>query len=268
MLQPDYEQALARAIEAQGSIAFPRRLARLIATQVSADCTLMVGYREGGPAVYLYDNLRHRRELLFQQYLSGIYAEDPFFRALSSGLAEGVYPLRRLVAELGADPHYMAVFYQTTGWREELGLVVELGRGQWLMIFLGRLQARSFGMQEQTRLQQCLPVLAALCRQHWPQGCAEMALSPPGQPDMRARVELALDSFGQNRLTRRERQVAARLIRGLDNDAIARELGNGPGTVKNHRKHLYAKLGLDSQAALFSCFLNHLITDDVRMSER
>lgn len=65
MLQPDYEQALARAIEAQGSIAFPRRLARLIATQVSADCTLMVGYREGGPAVYLYDNLRHRRELLF-----------------------------------------------------------------------------------------------------------------------------------------------------------------------------------------------------------
>lgn len=259
--QQEYDQALAQAISALGSVAFPRRLAALVATRVDADCTLMLGYRNGGPAIYLYDNLRHRRELLFQQYLSGVYAEDPFYRALSSGLKEGVYSLRTLVAEQGMGPHYMAGFYDATGWQEELGLVVALGEGQWLTLFLGRLAPLPFDREEQARLRRLLPVLGALCRQHWPKGCGAMAQAPPEQTDMRARVEQALASFGQGRLTRRERQVAVLLVQGLDNDAIAGELGIGSGTVKNHRKHLYARLDLDSRAALFAFFINHLITD-------
>ncbi len=54
--------------------------------------------------------------------------------------------------------------------------------------------------------------------------------------------------------------MAGLLLQGLDTEAIAHELGIGSGTVKNHRKHLYAKLHLRSRAELFSFFLNHLIT--------
>ncbi|KAL8181357.1 UNVERIFIED_CONTAM: hypothetical protein K2H54_000229 [Gekko kuhli] len=41
------------------------------------------------------------------------------------------------------------------------------------------------------------------------------------------------------------------ILPGLDTEAIAGALGIGSGTVKNHRKHLYAKLHLRSRAELF-----------------
>lgn len=261
----EYQQMLTRTIGAMGTVAFVRLLADLVATQVSSDCTLMLNYRSGGPAVYLFDNLQHRRDLLFQQYLNGVYAEDPFYRALGRGLNEGVYSLRTLVAEQGVGLHYMAGFYQATGWQEELGLVISLHKGQWLILFLGRMAARPFSAHEQTRLRHLLPVLGVLCRQHWPSDGDVIALAPPDPvslaPDsMRSQIDMALASFGQSRLTRREQQVAALLIQGRDNEVIAQQLGIGVGTVKNHRKHLYGKLHIDSQAALFARFLNHLIT--------
>lgn len=254
------ETLLTRAIEALGSAAFPRALAGLLQSLIDCDCLLMVGYRRGGPAVYLYDNLSRRRELLFQRYLNGLYTEDPFCRALSAGLEPGVYSLRGLAAEQGMSPRYLADFYRDTGWREELGLVIRLSHGQWLMMFMGRLQPRLFGPAEQASLRRRLPLLEALCRRHWPVGTAPLALAPPGGLDMEQRVQAALASFGRGRLTRREAQVAALLVQGMDNEAIAASLGIGAGTVKNHRKHLYAKLGVDSRSALFARFLSHLIT--------
>lgn len=278
----DYQQALAKAISAIGSVAFVRRLAELVATQVASDCSLVLSYRSEGAAVYLYDNVQHRRDLLFQQYLNGLYAEDPFYRALSCGLTDGVYSLRTLVAEQGGGPYYMADFYQATGWQEELGLVVSLYKEQWLTLFLGRLSSVPFSTDEQAKLHSLLPVLSALCRQHWPATSELIAQSPPHSSahtsprsppssssslpitappsKMRAQVDKALASFGQPRLTPREQQIAALLLQGRDNAAIAEQLGIGVGTVKNHRKHLYSKLHIDSQAGLFAHFLNHLIT--------
>ncbi|MBO1518532.1 LuxR C-terminal-related transcriptional regulator [Oceanisphaera pacifica] len=270
----DYQAALTQAIQALGTAAFVRRLAELVATQIRCDCTLVLSYRSNGAAVYLYDNLQHRRDLLFQQYLNGVYADDPFYRALSQGLTDGVYSLGALVAQQGRGPDYMSSFYQATGWQDELGIVLSLHKGQWLTLFLGRLSAKPFTRSEQARLHSLLPLLSALCRQHWPLEHEAMALSPqPNSPvsvsptldganKMRSQLEQALASFGLPRLTPREQQVAALLIQGQANHAIAEQLGIGVGTVKNHRKHLYSKLHIDSQSALFAHFLNHLITQE------
>jgi FixJ family two-component response regulator len=53
-----------------------------------------------------------------------------------------------------------------------------------------------------------------------------------------------------DRLTRREREVATRLIRGLSNKEIASELGAAEKTVKVHRGRAMAKLEVDSVAEL------------------
>ncbi len=42
---------------------------------------------------------------------------------------------------------------------------------------------------------------------------------------------------------------------GYSSKGIAERLGITLGTVKNHRKHLYAKLQINSQAELFNLFL-------------
>ena len=284
--QEHIQQAVTEAVQAIGSAGFDRCLAKLVNAHVASDCCLVLSYPLSGAAVYLYDNLADKRELLFSQYLNGIYAYDPFYRALRQGLSEGVYSLPSLLAQAsqlgqGApSPDYMAGFYQATGWQQELGLVLALNEQQWLALFLGRFSATPFSQDEQGRLRHLLPLLNALCQQHWPTGRLSLAQTPPLQvsfpllqpvammqagSSMHTRIEQALASFGQSRLTRREQQVAALLVQGQDNAAIGQQLGIGEGTVKNHRKQVYAKLAIDSQGALFGHFLNHLITDDLSL---
>jgi DNA-binding NarL/FixJ family response regulator len=51
-------------------------------------------------------------------------------------------------------------------------------------------------------------------------------------------------------LTRRERQVAALVCRGLSNKNIAHKLGVSEGTVKSHVHRIFQKLRLPNRCAL------------------
>jgi FixJ family two-component response regulator len=55
---------------------------------------------------------------------------------------------------------------------------------------------------------------------------------------------------GREPLTRREREVLARLTAGSSNKEVARELGIGPRTVEYHRARLMDKLGAKNVADL------------------
>jgi two-component system nitrate/nitrite response regulator NarL len=54
------------------------------------------------------------------------------------------------------------------------------------------------------------------------------------------------------RISKRQSDVWACIALGLSDKAIARQLGIAPGSVRTHRYHLYARLGVHSkvQAAL------------------
>ena len=54
------------------------------------------------------------------------------------------------------------------------------------------------------------------------------------------------------RLTPRERDVFALLVRGLSNKAIAAELNLSPKTVEDHRANISAKTGTNGLAQLIS----------------
>jgi len=55
------------------------------------------------------------------------------------------------------------------------------------------------------------------------------------------------DGGGGAPLTRREREVLARLARGRSNDEIAGDLFVTAATVKTHLAHIYAKLGVNGR---------------------
>ncbi len=75
----------------------------------------------------------------------------------------------------------------------------------------------------------------------------------------RTRLDAALQSFGFTTLTPRERDVAQLLVSGHSAKAIARVLDIGPGTARNHIKHIYLKLGLSSRSELFSRYVKELM---------
>lgn len=264
---------LTTAVDALHGNHFAAALVRLIQQQVAFDCALLLGV--GQRPVYLYDNLSHQRELLFERYLAGHFGQDPFMQALANGLAAGVWTLAE-VSRGKLDPDYHQRFYQATGWQEEVGLILPVRPGLTLVLFLGRLgKRRALSQAERARLETLFPLVHSLCRQHWQQpqpllaesatksatkSTGESASKSLDDATLKAAIAQGMESIGGTLLTRRERQVASLLLQGLDTEAIAGALGIGSGTVKNHRKHLYGKLRLGSRAELFGFFLNHLIT--------
>jgi DNA-binding CsgD family transcriptional regulator len=48
------------------------------------------------------------------------------------------------------------------------------------------------------------------------------------------------------------------VLQGHSTESIARHLDISPGTVKIHRKNIYRKLGISTQAQLFASFLRSL----------
>ena len=69
----------------------------------------------------------------------------------------------------------------------------------------------------------------------------------------------AFSCFGQQLLTDKEQQIACLLLQGFDSEDIAQQLHISTGTVKNHRKKIYAKLQIGSLSELFQLFLTHLL---------
>ncbi|GIK95918.1 MAG: hypothetical protein BroJett029_01270 [Alphaproteobacteria bacterium] len=64
----------------------------------------------------------------------------------------------------------------------------------------------------------------------------------------------------QDGLTRREQQIVGLILQGYPTDGIARKLGIGRGTVKNHRRRLYLKLDITSERELFVRYADALST--------
>jgi DNA-binding CsgD family transcriptional regulator len=70
-----------------------------------------------------------------------------------------------------------------------------------------------------------------------------------------ASLEERLRNRGDARLTDREVQTALLVLAGHSTKGIANEMGISPETVKVHRRNVYDKLGVSTQAALFALFL-------------
>jgi DNA-binding NarL/FixJ family response regulator len=64
------------------------------------------------------------------------------------------------------------------------------------------------------------------------------------------------ETFLQEKLPPREREVVTFVLKGYSSAAIANELNLAVATVKTYRRNIYAKLGISSQNELFSLFLN------------
>jgi len=229
------------------------------------DCAVILGYSQTRRPVYLYDNLQQQRDLLFQRYLQGTYQHDPFYRSFMNGLSPGVYSLADIVSGApladGVLPdEYLEHFYHETGWQHELDVVIQLDDTRWVGMFLGLLHRDLERFRQmQGSIQQRFAVIAALSQQHWHAESFLLASAPQLQFPMQSGIREHLRTFAQALLTPQEQRVAQLILQGLSSAEIARQLAIGVGTVKNHRKHLYAKLHINSEAALFGLFLDGLM---------
>lgn len=257
---------MAAALAAMETPDFAPALVRALAGVAEFDFSVIFGYRGEARPIDLFDNFpAHRRDVFVADYQAGPYLLDPFYHASRSHVPSGLHRMRELAPDRFYQSQYYRSYYARTGLAEEIGFFLAPSADATVVISLMRDGHRTvFPAREMNRLHLVAPVVIAAAERNWRRLEVEPVMADakdkPDRNGLPSGPDLAklFDAFGQRPLTRREREVGALVLRGHSSEAIARQLKIAPGTVKIHRKNIYAKLGIASQAELFSMFLSAL----------
>lgn len=251
-MTPDYS-SIARLVSAIGAHGFPGQLVDFAAGLVPAGAAMILVYRADGPPEVVLDRLAEaERPVLYGDYLSGVYRLSPFYRA-SVGLDR---PAVRRLADVAPGGFrqsvYFAKYFSRIGVSDLMGALLPLEGLGVLHLSLSRAEGGAgFSRAERDRLAAALPLLAACCARHW-------RVEPPRSPDPPASLAGASLAARLPELTAREAGIVEAMLAGHSAKSAARLLGISAETVRVHRKHVYAKLAVRSQAELFSLYLKRL----------
>lgn len=223
-------------------------------------CSLIVYPKDAQP----YCQFRKRAnggdpKVYIDQYLDRAYLLDPFYRMAidhPSRPAEGVYSLKD-VAPNGFEHNGMyLIYYQLVNFGDEICLIIPTVDNASIQISISRQNKKnSFSMQQVLLMQQLFSTVRAILLKWW-----TASSETRKQTFLKSHLESALAHFGSSVLTVRETQVLQLKLRGYATKYIAQKLGITPETIKHHRKNIYTKLDINSQAEMF-----HLFIDSLRM---
>ncbi len=261
MTGPNWPTLAASIVAALDTPEMPRCLAALLRQLAPFSYTVMFGYRGAARPIDLYDDFPvAKRQVFVTDYQAGPYLLDPFYLGAVQPVAAGLYRLRDLAPDRFYQGEYFRNYYVKTGLAEEIGFFVELPGGAVAVVSLMRAE-RPFSQREFRALDGAFPLVAAAARRQWSDLAGRFGETPGGVDSdaVPGRVAHAFGRFGDGVLTPRERQVAEFTLKGHSAEAVGQLLGISPGTVRIHRRNIYAKLRINSQGELFTRFIGVLV---------
>lgn len=243
-----WNAALATAANAIGARGFPDALAA--ALRLVAPFQMMNGfiYSPDGHAFDLYnEKIVAECAIIVDRYLAGAFVLDPFYDAVRKDGTERMIVMRDIAPDDFRQTEYYRLHYATTEIVDEIGFVMRLDKDFMAVLSLSRTGAAPlFSGDDLVRLRAAFPIVCAFGERHWrhvPSLSLEIKNAAPA-----ARIEHPL-------LTRRELEIVTLILKGHSNLSLAAVLELSMNTVKVHRRQIYAKLNISSQAELFRVFL-------------
>lgn len=253
-------QRVADLVSSLRTMDFSVRLATFLKTELHCDQLLFLGCRVDKHPIYLYDCIDTKREFLFHHYLMDSYLQDPFYLHAQQATSDGLWRLQDLFDSAKARKSYQQLFTEKTGLHDEFCLSFKLEPNRWIVLFIGYREPNQKRYQTSyKKLVQLQGLLSAFIRQHWGQDSFVVSKASSEKTGLQHQLSQAFSCFGQQLLTDKEQQIACLLLQGFDSVDIAQQLSISAGTVKNHRKRIYAKLQISSLSELFQLFLTHLL---------
>jgi DNA-binding CsgD family transcriptional regulator len=243
-------------IAAMGRLDFQERLTQSLKEQLRIDAGLILLVRKGSQPRVLFNDWRTARGLSdIQAYLNGSYRQDPFYHLATDDERDGLYRLNQIAPDSFTQGAYYRDYYRHCGLMDEFNYLITLDHQTKVAISLCRSQDSSmFNPEEVELLRSISPVVEAAVVRHWRDLRPELLDADAGM--LKSVLARAIGSFGKSILTERECQVAQLVLRGYSLKGAAELLGISPATVKLHRRNIYSKLDVNSQAELFSLFID------------
>ncbi len=251
--------AVAEVMLALKTDRLPRKLAALLRTIAPVSYVVAFGYHGTSRPLALFDDFPVSKWRVFVgEYQEGPYLLDPFYLACAKPAA-GLFRIKDLAPDRFYQGEYFRNYYIQTGLAEEIGFFVTLPGEVTVVLSLMRAE-RPFSGREFLQFQSLYPVIDAAIRLHWADLMHQFAegANAPELPGPAGDLSRAFASFGLQVLTPREREVVEYTLKGHSADATGIILNITAGTVRIHRRNIYAKLGISSQGELFASFISAL----------
>jgi len=176
----------------------------------------------------------------FHAYRDGMWRHDIAVEALRETGASGAGALSHLHAREFAPEHRRRI-YDRHGLSERLTVACASGDTLLAANLYRRTGAQPFSDEECDILQHAGQLLLA---------CVQRQLQLQASPSVAAVTAFEL-------LTRREREVCERLLRGWTHEGVAADLEISATTVKTYRDRAFEKLGIHHRSELFALVLRH-----------
>ncbi|MEZ5732523.1 MAG: helix-turn-helix transcriptional regulator [Paracoccaceae bacterium] len=262
------DMLLVALIELLGRDSFSGDLAILLDEQFGYDHFHIMLYRETlAPALLASRPYPVSYERGLTNYLSYTYVINPAYRAFRMGVEPGVYMIsdfiqnggKPTIRDFDLDVHIEEtepIGYRTPGWPKNMAEVIVLvGLPNKTMLDFSFMTP--LGSQQtkecKSSLERLFPILNTILLRQFAinPGSLDAEMTASGQEDR-------FHDFGGDVLTVREREIAQLILIGHSSNSISLNLEISMPTVKTHRRNIYSKLQISSQAELFSLFLLHL----------
>lgn len=246
-LLEQWSRGIAEIAAAQRSPVFVPAMLASVKRLVDFDFVMAFAYSGTSRPLTLADTLDQQSHMIISEdYADGPFLLDPFFRLVEEGVRAGCYSLHEIAPDHFRRSEYFRIHYSRTRIGEEIAVFFEPGGGLTGAISFGRWDTSPPVTRADLDILRALdPAIAALCAGHWSNLRGQRA-----QVQTRGLVPATLQS-----LTQREREIVTMVLRGHSTESIAMQLGISPGTVKIHRKNIYRKMNVSTQAELFAAFL-------------
>lgn len=240
-----------------GQDSFCEKLLELIHLQVAGDSSVILLYRKGDQPKILFDRTSSaERQAMHDNYFNGTYLLSPYYLHWQAGGHEDMVRLEDITPDGYFETVYYTDYYSGSGLIDEVGYLIPLTQDSAVMFLLSRTtKLQPFTHDDLDYLAALKKIIIAALRQHF------TLSSLPPRTIMRAWLEDGLRLFGSSVLTERESQVVQLMLRGHSSKSCARELAISPTTERVHRRNIYAKLKITSQAELFRLFFDAMSED-------
>jgi DNA-binding CsgD family transcriptional regulator len=259
---------IADLIDAIGQERFGHSLDAVVAATVPFDLSAVFAYHETGNPALLHNGLRgYGSQRAMANYLRGTYLLDAVYQACVDRKPNGLHRLSELAPDdffqsdysNSADVH-PCISMASGSLAEELVFLSTLGNGATAAYSIMRSNGNQrFSDQEFSALQALSGIVCKGMQRHWADvtfskdAAGETVWSRRGQL-----MEIGFESFAHDILSPRERMIVRLLLKGHSAPSIGNVLEIAEGTVKNHKKNIYAKLSISSQNELFAAFVRHI----------
>jgi DNA-binding CsgD family transcriptional regulator len=181
----------------------------------------------------------------------GLFLLDPFVIEAQRG-ASGVLRLRDIMPDDFFESEFYRHHYTYTNVRDEVRFIVPLDHARVIHVFVEReMRSALFSDDEFGLLKAFWPIVDLYVKKR------RRRLDEAGREadEPRVAIDIATRIRAMGDITSRECQVVELILRGHATKSVARVLNIEAGTVTNHKRNIYAKLDVHSQAQLFELFL-------------